>query len=275
VLFRSALEISALLALSFLLLLGYWHHAHHTARPVLRISLFRTRTFRVAVTGSFLTRLGAGGLPFLLPLLYQVGIGYTPVQSGLLIMPQFLAAITLKFTIPAVLRALGYRRVLLANTLAMGAIIAVFATIGPATPVWLIALQAGVFGYVSSLQYTSMNSLVYADLAEHDTSMGSSIASTMQQMSMSFGVAVASLTAAVFVPDRYRTGPGEMIAGIHKALIVLGVLTMVSTLIFRGLRPNDGVTVSGQHPMAAFPSRDGDRKMREAAPLTTSRKGTA
>jgi len=171
------------------------------------------------------------------------------VQSGLLIMPQFLAAISLKFTIPAVLTKLGYRRVLGINTLFMGLVIGLFAVIGNATPIWVIALQAVAFGYVSSLQYTSMNTLVYADLAERDTSMGSSIASTIQQMSMSFGVAVASLTTAVFVPDRFRATPLEMMSGIHKAFVVLGLLTVVSALIFRQLRAEDGVNVSRHLPV--------------------------
>jgi MFS family permease len=213
------------------------------------LALFRTRTFRVAVIGSFVTRLGAGGMPFLLPLLYQVALGYTPVQSGLLIMPQFLAAISLKFTIPAVLTRLGYRRVLGINTLLMGLVIGLFAVVGNATPIWVIALQAVAFGYVASLQYTSMNTLVYADLDERDTSMGSSIASTIQQMSMSFGVAVASLATAVFVPDRFRATPLEMMSGIHEAFVVLGLLTAVSALIFRELRAEDGVNVSRHLPV--------------------------
>jgi MFS family permease len=243
------LEMVGLLALAMALLLAYWHHASRVSHPVVRLDLFRTRTFRVAVTGSFVTRLGAGGMPFLLPLLYQVGLGYTPVQSGLLIMPQFLAAISLKFTLPAVLTRLGYRRVLRINTLLMGLIIGLFAMIDNATPIWVIALQAVAFGYVSSLQYTSMNTLVYADLDERDTSMGSSIASTMQQMSMSFGVAVASLATAMFVPDRFRANPLEMISGIHKAFLVLGLLTVISTLIFRELRAGDGINVSRQLPV--------------------------
>src|SRR6185436_127686 len=148
----------------------YWLHAINAPHPLLRLSMFRIRTLRVSVVGSFITRLGAGGMPFLLPLLYQVGLVYTAVQSGLLIMPQFLAAISLKFTIPAVLTRLGYRRVLGINTLLMGLVIGLFAVIGNATPIWVIALQAVAFGYVSSLQYTSMNTLVYADLDERDTS---------------------------------------------------------------------------------------------------------
>jgi Major Facilitator Superfamily len=237
--------------LALVLLLAYWRHASRTDRPVLRLDLLRTRTFRVAVTGSFVTRLGAGGMPFLLPLLYQVGLGYTPVQSGLLIMPQFLAAISLKFTIPMVLTRLGYRGVLLTNTLLMGVVIVLFATIDAATPVWLIALQAVAFGYVSSLQYTSMNTLVYADLDERDTSMGSSIASTLQQMSISFGVAVASLAVAVFVPDRFRATPLEMISGLHQAFVVLGLLTIASTLVLRELRAADGVNVSRHLPVTS------------------------
>ncbi len=222
----SVLEMMGLLALAAALLLVYRHHASQASHPVLRLGLFRTRTFRV-----------------------QVGLGYTAVQSGLLIMPQFLAAISLKFTIPAVLTRLGYRRVLGINTLFMGLVIGLFAAIGNATPIWVIALQAVAFGYVSSLQYTSMNTLVYADLDERDTSMGSSIASTIQQMSMSFGVAVASLATAVFVPDRFRATPLEMMSGIHKAFVVLGLLTVLSALIFRELRAEDGANVSRHLPV--------------------------
>ena len=238
--------ITVMLVLSLLLLAAYWYHGSHLSRPLLRLTLFRIRTFRSAVTGSFVTRLGIGGLPFLLPLLYQVGLGYTAVQSGLLIMPQPLAAMALKFTMPRVLTRFGYRSVLLANTILIGLVIVLFATIGAGTPVWLIAAQAFAFGYLSSLQFTSMNTLVYADLADADTSMGSSIASTLQQMSMSFGVAVSSLTVAVFVRDRFHTPPAEMISSIHHAFVVLGALTVVSALVFRGLRPSDGDKLS-QH----------------------------
>jgi len=93
----SVLEMTGLLSLA---VPCCWRTGTMRRRPPSRaaMNLFRTRTFRVAVIGSFVTRLGAGGMPFLLPLLYQVGLGYTPVQSGLLIMPQFLAAISLKFT---------------------------------------------------------------------------------------------------------------------------------------------------------------------------------
>jgi EmrB/QacA subfamily drug resistance transporter len=242
----SVVEIVGLLALSIVLLSGYGRHATATLHPLLRLSLFRIRTFRAAVTGGFITRLGVGGMPFLLPLLYQVGLGYTPVQSGFLIMPQALAAMSLKMSMPLVLMRFGYRRVLIYNTLIIGVILMLFATIGPGTPVWRIVLQAFSFGFFSSLQYTSMNTLVYGDVGESDTSMASTIASTVQQMSISFGVAVASLVAALFIPDRSNSDASQLIHGVHQAFIVLGGLTVLSTLVFRELKNNDGDNVS-QH----------------------------
>jgi hypothetical protein len=108
------------------------------------------------------------------------------------------------------------------------------------TPVWLIVVQLFCFGFFSSLQYTSMNTLVYVDVTEEQTSQASSIASTMQQMSISFGVATASLVTAVFIPDRFRVSPTEMIHGIHSAFYVLGGLTILSTIIFSELKSADG-----------------------------------
>ncbi len=236
--------ILGLLLLSLLLLTGYAFSASRTRFPLLRLDLFGVRTFRVAVIGSYVTRLGIGGLPFLFPLLYQVGLGYSPIQSGLLMMPQALSAMSLKLLMPMVFRRFGYRLVLIANTLILGVQIACFATIGVGTAVWLIALQTFAFGFFSSLQYTSMNTLVYADVGEHEASGASTIASTMQQMSISFGVAAASLATAFFVPDRDHTSPGEMIVGIHHAFIALGVLTTISALLFYALRSGDGELVS-------------------------------
>src|SRR5208337_4293168 len=185
------LEILGLLAISLALIFGYGLHAVRTQFPLLQLGLFRIRTFAAAVGGSFFTRLGIGGVPFLLPLLYQLGLGFTPIQSGLLVMPQAIASMSMKPFMPGILRRIGYRGVLISNTLILGVLLMIFSTIGLRTPVWALVLQAFVYGAFTSLQYTSMNTLVYADIAEKDTSSASSIASTMQQMSISFGVAMA------------------------------------------------------------------------------------
>jgi len=240
----SGREMLGLLAISAALIGAYGLHSVRIARPLLRLGLLRIRSFRVAVTGNLFTRLGIGGIPFLLPLLYQVGLGFTPIQSGLLIMPQAVAAMSLKLTMPHILKKLGYRTVLIANTILLGVLILLFATIDAATPFWLIVLMGFAYGFLTSLQYTSMNTLAYADVNEREASGASTIASTIQQMAVSFGVATASLAAAFFIPDRLHANASEMIHGVHLALLGLGALTIMSTLVFGELKSGDGDAVS-------------------------------
>ncbi len=240
----SGSAMTGLLLTSAVCLAGYGLRATRIQFPLLRLALFRISTFRASVSGSFFTRLGIGGIPFLFPLLYQVGLGFTPIQSGLLMMPQALAAMSLKMTMPVILGRFGYRRVLISNTIILGLLIVLFATIGAGTPVWLIVAQVFVYGFFTSLQYTSMNTLVYADITEEEASSASTIASTMQQMAISFGIATASLATAFFIPDRFHTSAPEMIHGIHKAFLALGGLTVLSAVIFRELKNDDGNTVS-------------------------------
>jgi MFS family permease len=211
---------------------------------MLNLALFRLRTFRAAVDGSFLTRLGIGGIPFLFPLLYQVGLGFTPIQSGLLMMPQAIAAMSLKVTMPRILARFGYRAVLVSNTLIIGLFIMLFATIGKGTPVWLVVAEVFSYGFFTSLQYTSMNTLVYAEVSEAEESSASSIASTVQQMAVSFGVAAASLVTVFFIPEHYRSNPAQFIHGIHRAFFVLGGMTLLSTIVFHELKRGDGDAVS-------------------------------
>jgi EmrB/QacA subfamily drug resistance transporter len=237
-------EVVGFATMSAVLLAAYGLHSVRTAHPLLRLGLMRIRSFRVAVSGNLLTRLGIGGLPFLLPLLYQVGLGFTPIQSGLMIMPQALAAISFKFTLPVILRKFGYRRVLIANTVMLGVMLMVFSAIDVGTPAWLVAILAFVYGFFTSTQYTSMNTLAYADVNQEQAAGASTIASTVQQMAVSFGVASASFAAALFIPDHARASPPEMIHGIHLALRLLGAWTIVSTIVFNELRSNDGEAVS-------------------------------
>jgi EmrB/QacA subfamily drug resistance transporter len=234
------------------LLVAYALHSRRLKHPLLMLDFFGIRTFRASVVGSFITRLGVGGMPFLLPLLYQIGMGHSPVESGLLIMPQPLAAMGLRAFTTRILRALGYRRVLLVNTVCIGGAIMLFAAVGPGTGVWQIALTSALLGFLSSLQFTSMNTLAYADLKDSQASMGATIASTAQQMSMSFGVAVASLTTLVFVGGNRNPSDPGMVRGLHSAFLALGGFTMISALIFWTLRSDDGAAVS-RHREHAMP----------------------
>lgn len=233
-----------MLAVATLLLAGYGIRASMTAFPLLNLGLFKIRTFRAAVSGGFFTRLGLGGVPFLFPLLYQVGLGFSPIQSGLLILPQAIASLGMKTIMPTILARLGYRNVLIGNTVVVGLLIMSFTTVGVDTPIWRIVLQALALGFFTSMQYTSMNTLVYADVSGPQTSGASTIAATGQQLAISFGVAGASLIAAIFVPDTLHSHAATMIYGVQQAFLVLGLMTIVSSVVFMELKGDDGADIS-------------------------------
>ena len=237
-------EILGLSALSVVLIVGYGLYASRTAAPLLRLSLFGIRTFRAAVSGGFFTRLGMGGVPFLLPLLYQVALGFTPVQSGLLIMPQAMAALAMKFVLPRILGRIGYRAVLISNTIIIGFIMMLFATIGRGTPVWLIVLKPNRLRQLSNRCSSPASTRSSVGYPQDQASNASSIASTLQQLSLSFGLAAAGLVSAFFIPASVRSNPMEFMSGIHDAFLALGTFTIVSTAVFWRLKPGDGGAIS-------------------------------
>jgi EmrB/QacA subfamily drug resistance transporter len=233
-----------LLLLALSLLAAYGLHASRTEHPLLRLALFRIRTFRVSVVGGFVTRLGIGGLPFLLPLLYQLGLGLPAWESGLLMMPAAAAAMGMKLLAPRILASLGYRKVLIVNTVMIGVTISLFALVGASTPLPLIVVLGLSLGFFNSLQFSSMNSMAYADVGAPDSSMASTIASSMQQMSLSFGLASGSLVTAWFLGDLPQSDRLAVSGALHHAFVTLGVLTLLSSLSFWTLRPEDGESVS-------------------------------
>ena len=228
------------------LLALYWRHARRLANPLLDLDLLRFRTFAVSVAGGFVTRLGVGGAPFLLPLLYQTGLGFAPLHSGLLFMPQALGAMSSKIFVRYELAFFGYRSMLIGNTVALGLMLMLFGTVGPATPVWMICFQAMIYGMLMSAQFTAINTLAYADVPQPRTSRASAFASTFQQLSMSFGVASAGLVTAGFVTSR-ATERTEMLTSVHHAFVILGGVTIASAAVFAGLRRGDGDAISGHH----------------------------
>jgi EmrB/QacA subfamily drug resistance transporter len=238
--------IVVLFTLALLLLAGYGWHAQTRPDPLLPLNLFHIRTFRASVVGGFVTRLGVSGMPFLLPLLYQVGLGYAPWQAGLLTMPQAAAAIGMKMVTPKILARFGHRTVLLANTVLIGALIMVFALVHPGTPVWVIIMMSLLQGSVSALQFTSMNSLSYADTTDAQASDASTIASTAQQLSVSIGVAGASLITGWFLGGIEHSASTEFVTALHRAFLTLGGITILSSLIFVNLHSHDGNAVSNR-----------------------------
>ena len=237
-------SVAVLFLLSIGLLAAYGWHARQAPYPLLRLALFRVRTFRVSVVGGFITRLGMGGLPFLLPLLYQLGLGLPAWQSGLLMMPTAAAAMGMKLISAWVLRRYGYRQVLIVNTVMIGLTISLFAQVNEDTPIALIVLLGLAQGFFNSLQFSSMNSMAYADIETSDSSMASTIASSLQQLSMSFGLACGSLVAAWYLGDLPQTDRVAVTQALHHAFLTLGGLTILSSLSFWTLRSEDGESVS-------------------------------
>lgn len=233
-----------LFGLALAMFLAYGWHAHSAPYPLLRLSLLRTRTFRVAVLGGFVTRLGVGGLPFLLPLLFQIGLGLPAWQSGLLLMPAAAAAMVMKVVSTALLRRFGYRQILVVNTVLVAITMAGYALITPATPIIAIVALGLVMGLFSSLQFSSMNTMAYADIEESDVSMASTMASTLQQMSLSFGLAGGSLVTGYYLADLPQTDRVAVLEALHYAFLSLAGLTLISSLSFRALRSGDGENVT-------------------------------
>jgi EmrB/QacA subfamily drug resistance transporter len=235
----------SVLALALGLLGAYGLHARRQGEAaLLRLRLLSIRTFRVSVLGGFITRLGIGGLPLLLPLLYQIGMGLPAWQSGLLMMPAAAAAMGMKVISTWLLRRLGYRRVLIVNTLVVAVALSLYAQVGPTTPLALIVALGLCTGLFNSLQYSSMNSMAYADIDEADTAMASTLASTLQQLSMSFGLAAGSLTTHYFLAGRAQSDPAAVREALHLTFWALALWTALSSASFWSLRPNDGEAVS-------------------------------
>jgi EmrB/QacA subfamily drug resistance transporter len=240
-------RLSLLTAAALGLLAAYGWHARRKQDPVLALWLFGVRTFRLSVIGGFVTRLGVGGMPFLLPLLYQIGLGYKPWQAGLLTMPTAGAAMLMKVSSQPLLARFGHRNILIANTLFIGVVVMLFSGIGPGASLGAILALGFSQGFFMSLQFTSMNSLTYADVKDPDASKASSIASTGQQLSLSFGVAFASLVAGWFLRGLDQTNPAEVIPALHHAFITMGILTMISSVTYWWLHGDDGNNVSNRH----------------------------
>jgi EmrB/QacA subfamily drug resistance transporter len=240
----STAQALGVLLVSLSLLAAYVWHALGWPNPLLRLSLLLVRTFRVSVLGGFVTRLGVGGMPFLLPLLYQVGLGLPAWQSGLLMMPAAAAAMFMKVIAAWMLRRFGYRQVLIVNTVLVGCTIASYSLIGVGTPMLVIVMLGLMMGLFNSLQFSSLNTMTYADVDDSDTAMASTLASTLQQMSLSFGLACGSLVTGFYLSGLPQSNALAVTSAIHHAFLTLGALTLLSSLMFWTLRPHDGDSVS-------------------------------
>jgi EmrB/QacA subfamily drug resistance transporter len=221
---------------------AYLVHARHTPYPALDLTLFRIPSFRASVTGGFVFRVGIGALPFLLPLLLQVGFGMTPFQSGLITFASAVGAMTMKMAAARLLRRFGFRNILLANAVISAGFLATCATFTAHTPVALMFLLLLVGGFFRSLQFTSINTLAYADIEPHLVGRATALVSVVQQLAISTGVAIGALAVEITVHLR---GEGVLSAtDFPPGFLLIAVISALSALIFMQLEPDAGAELS-------------------------------
>ncbi len=175
--------VVAMIAVGALSLAAYVRHANSKRDAILDLKLLAIPTFFSGVAGGFIFRVGIGAIPFLLPLLLQVGFGLTPFESGSLTFAAAAGSLLMKFTASTVLRWFGFRQTLVVNCLISGVFLAACALFTPSTPHWLLLLTLLTGGFFRSLQFTALNAISYADVDPPRMSRATSFASVSQQMS--------------------------------------------------------------------------------------------
>ena len=263
---------AGLLAIAGLLFMGiYWLRGASAESKQMLFSprLFATRSFSIGITGNLFARLSAGAVPFLNPLFLQLGLGLSPLQSGLFMMPTALGALVAKEIITILVAKLGFRRLLTGNTILLAGILSSFSLITPETPAILQLLLLACLGTINSTQFMAMNSFTLIELPQADTASGNSLLAVTQQISMSMGVTIAASLLGGFtvfytgVEVGAGSAHGETLLKIfHATFLVVGLLALVSTCIFSQANPELGKRVRGQRPESpvAAPERIGGRK---------------
>ena len=232
----------------------YLVHARRVAHPLIRLDLLAHPTFRAAVVGGSLFRVGVGAVPFLLPLMFQIGFGLDALHSGLLTFASAVGALFMKTLASRILRARGFRQVLTVNAVVSAGLLALSGLFTATTPHLVIVPVLLVGGMFRSLQFTSINAIAYADIPTRDMSAATALTGVAQQLSLSVGVA---LGAFVLEWAGRRDGHAGIAAqDFWPAFAAVAMVSALSALFFRRLRPDAGAEMSGHRIVAAKPAAD-------------------
>lgn len=224
--------------------LGFYVHARRTAVPALDFTLMALPTFRASVIGGSAFRIGIGAMPFLLPLLFQLGFGLNPLQSGLLTLASAMGALIVKAFASRIVNRFGFRRILVVNALLAAAFIAACALFTPAMPVIVIVLILLIGGFFRSLEFTCINALSFADVEPARMSRATTMSAVWQQLSLSAGVAVGAFIVETTLRVQGSTviGPDDFM----PAFLIVGALSATAALFFMRLPADAGEQLSGR-----------------------------
>jgi EmrB/QacA subfamily drug resistance transporter len=243
--------VVAILGLGTLCMAFYVRHARRVDHPIIDLALMRIPTYAMATIGGFIFRAGLGALPFLMPLMLQVGFGLDALHSGLITFASAMGAMSNKLIITAIIRTFGFRSVLVGNTVISSAFLFSYSFFRPATPhaVIFLALLAG--GFFRSVQMTSINTLSYADVPAGMLSRATSLTSMAQQLSQSIGVGTGAMILYLMLAAHHTAQPGP--ADFSFALSMVAGLSMLAVPFFLRMSPDAGAAVSGRHVPSKIP----------------------
>jgi EmrB/QacA subfamily drug resistance transporter len=224
-----------------------WLAVRHLLRaphPLLDLSSFKVLTFAIStLSAGTIFRVAINATPFLLPLLFQVGFGLSPVDAGMMILAYFLGNLGMKTVTTPTLRRFGFRSVLVVNGLIASASIAACAAISPQTPQALVIVLMLLAGLSRSMQFTALNTLAFADVAAGQRNSAATLSSMLQQVAMLFGVAVAA--AILNLSQIARDRPAPDLVDFRIAFLVIGAIGLVASFRFLALPQGAGAEVSG------------------------------
>jgi EmrB/QacA subfamily drug resistance transporter len=238
----------------------YVVHARKVKAPPLDFRLTRYPTFHAALIGGFLFRLGIGAIPFLLPLMLQIGFGMTPFQSGMVTFATAVGALGMKTVAARIIGTFGFRPVLTIVGVVSAVFLAACAAFTPATPLVIIFLILLVGGFFRSLTFTSINTIAYAEVAVRELSRATALMAVSQQLSISAGVAIGA--AVVEATLRWKGASGLSADDFWPAFLVVAAISASSALFFARLPPDAGAEMSGHkstkvaEPIAAGETSD-------------------
>jgi EmrB/QacA subfamily drug resistance transporter len=221
-------------------LVAYWLHAARRPDPLFSPALFSIPTLSIGLLGNLFSRLGSSCMPFLVPLMLQVGMGYPPMHAGLMMLPVAIAGMVVKqLATPLITRA-GYRRVLLVNTALIGVVMASFALTSPDRAWWWLSIQLACFGATNSLQFTAMNTLTLKDIDRAQASSGNSLLSMVQMLAMGIGVALAGALLSGY-SEMWQADPEKSLRAIHATFMTVALMTLAATLVVSQLDQDEPV----------------------------------
>jgi EmrB/QacA subfamily drug resistance transporter len=230
--------VLVLLILSLASFVAYGLHAVREPAPIFPLDLFKIHTFSVGLLGNLFARIGSGAMPYLIPLLLQVSLGYSAFEAGMMMLPVAAAGMVAKRVVTTLIVKYSYRRVLIINTVLVGLTMASFALTSAGQPLWLRLVQLAFFGGVNSMQFTAMNTLTLKDLGTGGASSGNSLFSLVQMLSMSLGVTVAGALLATFTGLLPRVTAANSLPAFHATFLCVGIITAGTSWIFAQLSPD-------------------------------------